>query len=148
MRPAVSVADVAFSDGGSGPLVTLTRGGRTVTLSWPGTLPVPTVSGDSATYAEVLPGVDLVVRATGTGFSHALVVKSAAAAAQPEVAEVRFRLGGTARVSSGGGVLSALGPGSVLASTEPAVMWDSRTTPVAPSKAASAGSHAVSSSTL
>lgn len=147
LRPAVSVADVAFSDGGSGPLVTLTRGGRTVTLSWPGTLPVPTVSGDSATYAEVLRGVDLVVRATGTGFSHALVVKSAAAAAQPEVAEVRFRLGGTARVSSGGGVLSALGPGSVLASTEPAVMWDSRTTPVAPSKAASAGSQAVSSST-
>ena len=146
LRPAVSVADVAFSGGGSGPLVTLARGGRTVTLSWPGTLPVPTVSDDSATYAEVLPGVDLVVQATTTGFSHALVVKSAAAAAQPGVAEVRFRVGGTARVSSGGGVLTALGPGSVLASTEPAVMWDSRTTPVAPSAAASA-QQAVTAST-
>ena len=142
LRPAVSVADVAFSGGGSGPLVTLTRAGRTLTLSWPGTLPVPTVSEDSATYGEVLPGVDLVVRATSTGFTHTLVIKSAAAAAQPGVAELRFRLGGSARISSAGGVLSALGQGSVLASTEPAVMWDSRTTPVASAAARSARAQA------
>ena len=94
LRPAVSVADVAFSGGGSGPPITLTRGGRTVTLSWPGALPAPTVSDDSATYAEVLRGVDLVVRATSTGFTHTLVIKSAGAAAQPAVAGVRIRLGG------------------------------------------------------
>ncbi|MEU4240867.1 LamG-like jellyroll fold domain-containing protein [Actinoplanes sp. NPDC026619] len=147
LRPAVSVADVAFSGGGSGPLATLTRGGRTVTVSWPGTLPVPTVTDSAATYAEVLSGVDLVVRATSTGFTHTLVIKSAAAAAQPGVAEVRFRLGGTARISSSGGVLTALGPGSVLASTEPAVMWDSLTTPAAASKAASAAPQAAVAST-
>ncbi|WP_433366818.1 LamG-like jellyroll fold domain-containing protein [Actinoplanes sp. CA-142083] len=147
LRPAVSVADVAFSGGGSGPLVTLTRAGRTVTMSWPGNLPVPTVFDDSATYAEVLPGVDLVVRATSTGFTHALVIKSAQAAAQPGVASVRFRLGGTARISSDRGVLTAHGADSVIASTEPAVMWDSRTAPVTPSKTASARPQAAPRST-
>ncbi|WP_433364991.1 LamG-like jellyroll fold domain-containing protein [Actinoplanes sp. CA-142083] len=147
LRPAVSVADVAFSGGGSGPLITLTRGGRTLTMSWPGNLPLPTVSDDSATYAEVLPGVDLVVRATSTGFTHALVVKSAAAAAQPGVANARFRLGGTARISSKGGLLTASGPDTPIASTEPAVMWDSRTTPTTPSKVASARPQAAPRST-
>lgn len=60
----MSVADVAFSDGGDAPMVTLTRGGGTVALSWPEALPAPTVSGDSVTYPNVLPDVDLVVRAT------------------------------------------------------------------------------------
>ncbi|GAA0570057.1 hypothetical protein GCM10010172_63120 [Paractinoplanes ferrugineus] len=69
LRTAVSVADVAFSGDGSGPLVTLTRAGQTVTLSWPGTLPKPTVDKSSAKYSEVMPDVDLVVRATETGFT-------------------------------------------------------------------------------
>lgn len=116
-------------------------------MSWPGTLHAPTVTEDSATYAEVLPGVDLTVRATDVGFTHTLVIKSAEAAAQSGVAEVRFQLGGTARISSGGGVLAVLGPDSVLASTEPAVMWDSRTAPVALSRSASVERQVASTST-
>ena len=146
-RPAASVADVAFSGGGSGPLVTLARAGRTMTMSWPGVLPVPTVSGASATYANVLPDVDLVVRATETGFTHTLVVKSAGAAARAEVREIHLRLGGDAQVQAGDGGLRAIGAGSVLASTEPAVMWDSRTATTPVSKAGSAGRLAASSST-
>jgi hypothetical protein len=38
--------------------ITLTREGHTFTLSWPTPLPAPTLSGDSATYADVLPDVD------------------------------------------------------------------------------------------
>ncbi|GAB1644301.1 LamG-like jellyroll fold domain-containing protein [Krasilnikovia sp. MM14-A1259] len=127
-RPAASVADMAFSNGGSGPLVTLKRDGRTVTMSWPGTLRPPTVSGDSATYPEVMPDVDLVVRATATGFTHALVIKTAAAAAQQGVREVRFTLGGDTQIRPVSGGLVAMAGSSVVASTEPAAMWDSRTT--------------------
>ncbi|MTK01101.1 hypothetical protein FF096_03490 [Micromonospora sp. CP22] len=69
LRPAASVADVAFSNGGDKPLVELRRGGQSMALSWPGSLPTPTVSGDSATYAEVFPDADLVVRASSLIFN-------------------------------------------------------------------------------
>nr|WP_309244438.1 hypothetical protein [Micromonospora parastrephiae] len=130
-RPSAAVADVAFSGGGAAPLVTLRRDGKTMTLSWPGgALPTPSVSGDSATYPEVLAGVDLVVRATATGFTHALVIKSAAAAANPALREIRFGLGGDPQVSLGpDGRLQAAVGRSVIASSEPAVMWDSRVDP-------------------
>ncbi|MFG3704808.1 LamG-like jellyroll fold domain-containing protein [Micromonospora sp. NPDC047670] len=128
-RPVASVADVRFSDGGAGAAVTLVRRGRTLSLSWPGGLPRPSVSGDAATYAGVLPDVDLVLRATRTGFTHVFVVKSARAAANPALRELRFDLGGDARVVRGAdGRLSALAGNEVLASAEPAVMWDSNDT--------------------
>ncbi|MFC6568623.1 LamG domain-containing protein [Actinoplanes utahensis] len=128
LRPAASVADVAFSNGGTAPLVTLTRGGRTMTMSWPGTLRPPTVEDNAATYSEVLFGVDLVVRATETGFTHVLVIKSAAAATQSAVREIRFDLGGDAEIQAVDGELRAMNGTSLLASTAPAKMWDSRTT--------------------
>ncbi|WP_408631024.1 LamG-like jellyroll fold domain-containing protein [Micromonospora inositola] len=148
-RPSVSVADVTFSGGGTGPLVTLRRSGRTMTMSWPGgPLPVPTVSGDSATYADVLADVDLVVRATPTGFTHALKVKSAKAAANPAVREVRFGLGGDAAVSAGpDGRLRAMVGRNVLASSESAVMWDSRTSTGGAGSAALRAGEAASRST-
>jgi hypothetical protein len=147
-RPAVSVADVAFSGGGTGPLVTLVRGGRTMTMSWPERLPAPTVSGDSATYPNVLPDVDLVVRATHTGFAHTLVVKTAAAAANPAVRQIRFGLGGDAQVRTGpAGRLQAVAGDSVVASAESAVMWDSRVEVAAAGRAASGASGRASRST-
>ncbi|SCF38203.1 LamG domain-containing protein [Micromonospora mirobrigensis] len=137
LRPAASVADVRFSAGGRGAAVTLVRDGRSLTLSWPADLPKPTVSGDSATYPEVLPGTDLVLRATRTGFTHVLAVKSAQAAANPALRTLRFDLGGDARVVPGrDGRLSAVAGGEVLAKAEPAVMWDSNTTPTAAARTA------------
>ncbi|MCI4061493.1 hypothetical protein MRQ36_02430 [Micromonospora sp. R77] len=126
-RPAVSVADVRFSSGGSGPMVTLVRQGMSFSLSWQGgSLPAPTVAGESATYSEVLPGVDLVVRATWTGFSHVLVVKTPEAAANPALRQLRFDIGGDARaVQAGDGGLRAVANGQVLAESATATMWDS-----------------------
>ncbi|WP_433391979.1 LamG domain-containing protein [Micromonospora sp. KLBMP9576] len=139
-RPVASVADVRFSDGGAGAAVTLTRRGKSLSLSWPGGLRKPTVSGDAATYAEVLPGVDLVLRATRSGFTHVFVVKSARAAAEPKLRELRFDLGGDARVvRDAGGRLSAFAGDEVLASAEPAVMWDSGDTPSAAADRAPVG---------
>ncbi|MEV4826794.1 LamG domain-containing protein [Micromonospora sp. NPDC049257] len=95
-------------------------------MRWPHRLPRPSVSGDTATYPEVLPGVDLVLRATATGFSHVLVVKSAAAAANPALREIRFQVGGDARVSRmpDGSLVASVGD-STLATAPAATMWDS-----------------------
>ncbi len=72
---------VTFSAGGAGPLVTVADpAGQLVALYWPAVLPRPVISGSVATYRNVLPGVDLRMEATGTGYSEALVVRDAAAA--------------------------------------------------------------------
>ncbi|MEV6302193.1 LamG domain-containing protein [Actinoplanes sp. NPDC051861] len=127
LRPAATLADVRFSAGGDGPLMTLVRAGRKLTMSWPlGRLPKPKVSGDSATYAGVLPDVDLVMRATRTGFTHVLVVKTAEAAANPAIREIRFDLGGdavTQRLPDGS--LQAVAGGRLLATASVPQMWDS-----------------------
>jgi hypothetical protein len=126
LRPRASVADVRFSGGGDGPLVTLVRNGKTLTLSWPTDLRPPTVDGAAATYDDVLPDVDLVVRATDTGFTHVLVVKTPEAAATAEVRQVSYRLGGDAEVTSHpAGGLQAIADGTPVATAPPATMWDS-----------------------
>ena len=122
-----TLAAVSFSGGGSSPMVTTRKQGHTFTLSWPGTLPAPTLSGDTATYPNVLPDVDLVVRATPTGFSHVLVLKSARAVADPAVARVAYRIGGdvTAVARAHGGLAARAVDGTIVASAGPARMWDS-----------------------
>ncbi|KRE60090.1 hypothetical protein ASG78_15365 [Nostocoides sp. Soil756] len=57
--PAVSAVPISFSPGGSVPLVSMTQRGVKLSLSWPQSLPEPTVVGNEATYSEVFPGVDL-----------------------------------------------------------------------------------------
>ncbi|MCF6474155.1 LamG domain-containing protein [Nonomuraea sp. MG754425] len=81
VEPVAAAVDLAFSGGGDAPLANLSRGSKSMRLGWTGPLPVPTLSGDTATYAEVMPGVDLQVTADVDGFSHLLVVKSRQAAA-------------------------------------------------------------------
>jgi hypothetical protein len=127
LRPQASVADVRFSSGGQEPLVTLVRDGKTMSMAWPGRLPIPTVTGDSALYANVLPEVDLVVRATRTGFTHVLVVKSAIAAANPMMRSVSLAIDGDAKLhTTSGGGLRAMAGGKLLAWSATPVMWDSR----------------------
>ncbi|WP_245563634.1 LamG-like jellyroll fold domain-containing protein [Longispora albida] len=129
IAPAVSPAGVVFSAGGTGPAVVLTTQGKRVELTWPEALPVPSLSGDTATYPEVMPGVDLALRATLTGFSHVLVVKNVQAAASPKLAGLRFGLMGGPGVTiqqGSEGRLSATGAdGKVLATSGTASMWDS-----------------------
>ncbi|MEU4336289.1 hypothetical protein AB0F59_16950 [Micromonospora lupini] len=126
LRPTVSPTDLVFSSGGRGPAATLTSGKSAMTLGWPGGLPAPTVSNDAATYPEVLPGVDLVLTATHTGFTHVLVVKTPQAAANPALREIRFDLGGDVRVRrEADGSLRALAGETEVARGAAAEMWDS-----------------------
>ncbi|MEV4839667.1 LamG-like jellyroll fold domain-containing protein [Nonomuraea sp. NPDC049486] len=90
VEPVATAVDMTFSGGGTAPLARLARGGKSMELGWHGTLPKPVLDGDTATYPEVMPGVDLQVTADVDGFSHILVVKSRAAAA--ELTELAYPL--------------------------------------------------------
>ncbi|GAB3601438.1 LamG-like jellyroll fold domain-containing protein [Microbacterium tumbae] len=94
--PAAFVTPVRFSAGGSDVLSEVqAESGEWVTEVWPhGTLPAPTIDGDTATYAEVLPDVDLKLTATKTGLASVYVVKTAAAASSPELADLHVLVEG------------------------------------------------------
>ncbi|RSS96278.1 hypothetical protein EF903_03330 [Streptomyces sp. WAC05292] len=128
IAPKAARTDVSFSGGGSGPLAVMRENGRELQLTWPGRLPAPELSGDTALYPEVLPGVDLAVKVTADSFSHSLVVKSAEAAKNPALAKVDFGLkaNGLTVKAETDGRLRAVDPTgrSVFSTPEPA-MWDS-----------------------
>lgn len=136
--PRASVTDMRFSGGGSAPLFRLTRGAVAVDVSWPGTLPVPEVAGNTAVYREVYPGVDVEVSAAGASVSHRVVVKTREAAKNPRVRNVTYgnSVSGGKRVSKGAGagfVVTDLSGAPVFEAPE-AIMWDSSSTsPVAAS---------------
>lgn len=130
VAPKATTVDLKFSGGGSeDPLVRMERAGRELSLSWPTTLPEPQLSGALATYPEVFPGVDLRMTAQEDGFTQLLVVKSAEAAANPKLTELRLKLnadGMTVHENAQGG-LQAVDDGSkgtVFEAPKP-LMWDS-----------------------
>ncbi|MEU3104855.1 LamG-like jellyroll fold domain-containing protein [Streptomyces griseoflavus] len=129
IAPKASATDLEFSGGGESPLVRMRRAGRELSLTWPTPLPKPTVEGPEATYPSVLPGVDLRMTAQEDGFTQLLVVKSAEAAASPELTQVRLALQtqGLSVEETNEGGLHALDKGSdapVFEAPRP-VMWDS-----------------------
>ncbi|GAB3147486.1 LamG domain-containing protein [Micromonospora sonneratiae] len=90
--PQAALTNLRLSGGGDGLFASVERAGRRYALRWPGILPAPQLSGSTATYAEVLPDVDLVAHASVTGFTHVFVVKTRAAALSPQVRQIRFGL--------------------------------------------------------
>jgi len=127
VAPAVSVVDVAFSGGGTGPLARIARGGDQVVLGWPAALPAPALSGATATYANVLPGVDLRLTAQPLGFSDLLVVRSAEAAQNPALLTVRFAMATTGvslRATATGGLTAVDGVDQEVFGAPAASMWD------------------------
>ncbi|MET7633384.1 LamG domain-containing protein [Streptomyces sp. NBC_01318] len=127
--PKASVADVTFSPGGDGKkLVTIAEEGRSVSLDWPGTLPTPQLDGPRATYANVLPDVDLIMTATVEGYRQVLEVRTPAAAASPELKQIKFALdakGLDVRETAGGGAVALDGNGRTVFRAPAAVMWNS-----------------------
>ncbi|MFP1629864.1 LamG domain-containing protein [Streptomyces sp. 5K101] len=127
--PKAAVVDLAFSGGGSGAdLVHLGVGASSMTLAWPGKLPAPVLEGATATYPEVLPGVDLKLTATAEGYREVLVVKSAEAAANPELEQVRLVVSSERLdvVPGAGGGLQAMDEhGNTVFRGPAGQMWDS-----------------------
>ncbi|WP_329551179.1 LamG-like jellyroll fold domain-containing protein [Streptomyces sp. NBC_00696] len=127
--PKAAVTQVAFSDGGSGALVTMRSEGDKLGFSWPGTLPKPVVAKDTATYPEVLPGVDLQLTADASGYSSILVVKTAKAAADPRLRSLALNTTSTslklASTSNGGAQATDKHTGKTVFHSDTALMWDS-----------------------
>lgn len=128
IAPKASTIDVAFSSGGTGPLVTFRRGSEVLQIGAPMNLPPPVLTGPSATYAEVLPGVDLVVTATGNSFSEVFVVKNAAAATNDKLRSLQFAMsdrGLDVRKTPSGGIEVLDASGASLSVAQQPTMWDS-----------------------
>lgn len=127
--PKAALSQLSVSGGGSTGLLTMKDGSRTLTFSWTAKLPEPTVHGDTATYAEVLPGVDLQVIADATGYSSMLVVKTAQAAANPALATLDLGVKATglrlAQTRDGGAEAVDSRTGKQVFQTGTAAMWDS-----------------------
>jgi hypothetical protein len=134
VSPAVTTTALTLSGGGSGPLVVMSNGPRSVSLSWPSPLPAPVLSGATATYDNVLPGVNLVVTAGSQGgFSDDLVVTSAKAAANPALSSLRLTVathGLQLSATKAGNITAAAGPTApALYTTAAPLMWDSSPSP-------------------
>ncbi|MGW2398293.1 ricin-type beta-trefoil lectin domain protein [Kitasatospora sp. NPDC001664] len=138
VTPALTGSDLVLSGGGTGPLATIsTADGKKLSISAPFTLPKPTLNGGTATYASVLPDVDLEVTARPDGgWRDVIVVKTAQAAADPRLKSLHFplRTTGLQVASDRAGNVSLTDEGGKVRMHAPTpFQWDStRPAPPAP----------------
>ncbi|MFI0791492.1 polymorphic toxin-type HINT domain-containing protein [Micromonospora rubida] len=126
--PRATVLPMVFSAKGDRPFARLRDGSRELAVSWPGKLPVPVLSGSTATYRDVLPDVDLQVTAQPLGFSEVLVVRTREAAANPKLASLRFGIeakGLSVGAAAGGGLAARDARGGTVFAAPAPLMWDS-----------------------
>ena len=131
IKPEQVPIDVTLGAGGSNVMASIDdKEGHSIEQSWPfGSLPVPVLVENTATYRQVLPGVDLVQIANKTGVSQVLKIESAEAARDPRVAQMRLFLdtGNTTVTETGGGAITATGrdTGEVELHMSGGQWWDS-----------------------
>ncbi|MER7004551.1 DNRLRE domain-containing protein [Dactylosporangium sp. NPDC000555] len=123
-----AAVELRLSGGNDAVLARTVQGEVGIELGSPlGALPRPSLAGNVATYADVLPGVDLVVVAKVDGFSQRLVVKRREAAADPALRALRFPMkvtGGSVGMQAGGALQVLDGKGSAVFAMSTAQMWD------------------------
>jgi hypothetical protein len=135
LSPAVTTITATLSDGGTGPLAVMASYGRTLSLSWPTALPVPTVSGATATYPGVpMAGAKLMATVDSQGgVSTVIEVDTPAAAASPALASLTLTAsapGLTASADSAGDLKFRASPAALPVFTAPAPrIWDSTRLP-------------------
>jgi hypothetical protein len=137
--PKVAAVDVTFARGGTRDLVRLGENGKEMILGWPKPLPEPVLEDGPkptyVTYPEVIPGVDLRMRASSVGYSYVMVVKTAQAATSSELAQLKLSVRGVGvevRENAGGGLEAVDGTGVTLFSGSQPNMWDSTRPPKPP----------------
>ncbi|MEU1623118.1 hypothetical protein ABZ479_38240 [Streptomyces sp. NPDC005722] len=125
--PASPVFGIAFSGGGTSPLVTMAKDGKKLSLSWPSELPQPLLEGNTALYKSVLPDVDLKVTAEVDGFAEHLIVNTPQAAANPAVKSIKLGVStsGVTLTDDASDNLIAKDPeGNVIFSAPRPMMWE------------------------
>ncbi|MEU8712442.1 LamG domain-containing protein [Streptomyces sp. NPDC048663] len=128
IRAAATATRVSFSGGGDRRLVTVAKDGKSLDITWPSTLPKPELAGSSATYPDVLEGVDLKVTAVSTGFRQVLIVKDASAAANPDLEHLEMSVTGHGvhlQPGLDGGVAAVDDNGTKVFESPSGQMWDS-----------------------
>jgi len=128
---AVTTTAVTLSGGGKAPLATMLQEGQSLAVSLPMDLPAPTLSGATATYANVLDGVDLKVTVDERGsFSEVLVVKDAKAAANPALKKLtlatRTSPGLKLNADASGRIAATDSAGRAVFAALSPKMWDSK----------------------
>ena len=146
LAPAATTTAVTFSPGGTTTLATLGSGTDSLGFTWPTALPTPVITGSTATYPNVLPDVDLQLTANASGYSSVLVLKTPAAAKDPQLQDLS--LGTTAKnvtlstTSDGGTQAVDSATKQVVFHSDTALMWDSSPAATASSPAAGTASTA------
>ncbi|WP_239150207.1 LamG-like jellyroll fold domain-containing protein [Streptomyces sp. SID8111] len=129
VRARNTTTGLTFSGGGSGKgLVTLEDAGLKLRLGWPTALPEPRLDGATATYAGVLPDVDLQLTALSTGYTSVLVVKTPAAGENPALATIKMAVtaeGLDVTQTADGGFIARDGDGTPVFESPAGRMWDS-----------------------
>jgi hypothetical protein len=134
VAPIATSDPITLSGGGSGPLASLFSGGRGLSLTLPVTLPLPVLAGPSATYHDVIPGVDLTVTVQTSGaFSDVFTVRTPAAAQDPRLAtllsaKASVSTGMTVSADSAGNLVVADAGGHGIFTAPDPKAWDSATT--------------------
>ncbi|MFJ6518377.1 hypothetical protein ACIQJ4_09005 [Streptomyces filamentosus] len=132
VAPTAPSFPITFSGGGDQPLATMSKKGKKLALTWPTTLPEPVLDGSTATYASVLPGVDLKLTAEVDGFAQHLVIHTPEAAANPALKSIKLGLitDGVTLTENAGGKLQAKDEnGETLFSAPSPKMWEQPAVP-------------------
>ncbi|WP_372499296.1 RHS repeat-associated core domain-containing protein [Streptomyces sudanensis] len=111
-------------------LVTLGDGEEQITLQWKGGLPAPKLEGNRAEYVDAVPGADVVVEATRTGFEQFVEIKQRPAADGYTYTLPLKAKGLKAVPQADGGVLFTDTKGTERALMPAPVMWDATVDPV------------------
>ncbi|MFE4977566.1 ricin-type beta-trefoil lectin domain protein [Kitasatospora sp. NPDC056651] len=147
LAPAAASEDLVISGGGNGALVTMTtKDGKQLAVGspFPGPLPAPAVSGNSALFASVAPDTDLKVTANRFGgYSTVLILHTPAAAANPAVRSLTFpaTTKGVELSTNEDGSLKAVSDGKEVFTAPKPQMWSA----AAPVSGASQGAQAPAS---
>ncbi|MGW4467699.1 LamG-like jellyroll fold domain-containing protein [Micromonospora sp. NPDC004704] len=133
ISPTATPGSLTISGGGSGPLLTVGKDDKNLSLTWPTPLPAPSLQGNTATYPNVLPEVDLQVTAEPMGgYREQLVVKSPTAADNPALHAITFGVrtdGLTLSTRTDGGINALDSTGAAVFATDPPLMWDTPSEP-------------------
>lgn len=130
VRPKATAVDLSLSGGGSTNAVSFAdAAGRILGMDWASRLPAPTLSGDTATYANVLPNIDVTVQARPTGYELNLVLKKRPTKVPSFTVPLRLKGLTVAQDPASGALTFADASGVVVERSSAPTMFDASTDP-------------------